>query len=253
MASDFDFFDDNTESEEEFEEQSGEGFLNEKAKRILKTGLFALLAIAVAAATFFIGGSLGRENARAAAEQSVKIRYVEDLGIEVYITGMLLDSVDIWNGSSDLNTMTDTTVNPFYQLLSDLQMMSTISSQVYKNLSDLGPANMDYMSNAGVLNDFASSLDLIEASIGGGVTYNSIHICDGFMADGAVSDKEAKFLASLKADLAEIENALFIENEGVEGGKDYNTDISLAELAEALKPFTKKYTTINLMSIGLGN
>lgn len=256
MTSEFDRFDD-LDDIEEYDDLSDKPLIDESWKRMIKLGLLALLAVALIVAAFFIGSGIGGRNARDKAVEAVKTRYMDELGFELFITCYLLDSVEDWNDSSYLDSLSDTLANPFFQLMTDLEAMKAVSAQTYRTLNSMGAADSKYYqniaANISVINDFASSLDQLGGSIGSGATLNGIRVCYGFLEDSIISDKEAKFLTSLKGDLEEIKNSLFIENPEAEGETSVNPDITLEELAEILKPFTKKYAIINLTSIGLGN
>lgn len=156
---------------------------------------------------------------------------------EINSTTNLLSHVENWGDSVNGS---DHSLNPFSQLLFRLNTMKT--------LSQTATSYIGYTEGLTGLSNIDDSFDIIYQSIGGGVTYNNQLICYDFLKDGMLSEKEVKFLITLKEDLSVIQEGL-VNNET----NEYNFDISLKEFAKMINPFINKYNSSNLTGIGLSN
>lgn len=72
----------------------------------------------------------------------------------------------------------------------------------------------------------------------GGFSRSGHKICDGFLEDGKLSEKEIAFLTSLKGDLERIQKKLHSD-----ANNQVNYKLSIKEINEMLAPFCDKYDT----------
>lgn len=164
-------------------------------------------------------------------------KYLNQFYFQLNNTIYLLSSIDDWEESIH---NTDITVNPYRQLLSDLQKMEALNGQAAW-----------YMTNdedSLFLKSLSESFRLIKNSIGSGVTSNNQLLCADFLEDGNLSKNEVSFLVSLKQELESMKANLYSEET-----KQENPNLTMKELSEAIKSFTYKYTISNIHNIGLRN
>lgn len=197
--------------------------------------IFAVIAAVVLciAAVFKIGYGYGKDN-------DVKLdtrTYVSSLYWEINSTTNLLEYVESWDDSVK---SLDHSENPFSQLLFGIKTM--------KSLSQTAAIYIGYTEDTDRISNMANSLDLIYQCIAGGVSYNGQLLCYDFLKDGVISEKETKFLISLKDDLEAIKRSLYDS----EAGRD-KFDMPVNELSKIINPFINKYSISNLTGIGLGN
>jgi hypothetical protein len=163
--------------------------------------------------------------------------YINHFYFQLDNTIHLLSSVDDWEGSIH---NTDVTVNPYRQLLTNLNAMKALNEQ--------GAWYMTNDESSYFLLGLTESFRLIEASVGGGISLNNQLLCDDFLKDGILSKNEVLFLISLKQDLESMKKNLYSEET-----KQENPNLTMKELSKAVKTFTDKYSIYNLHSIGLKN
>ncbi|HOM03731.1 MAG TPA: hypothetical protein PLH43_13055 [Acetivibrio sp.] len=145
--------------------------------------------------------------------------YIGSFYSELCLTIELLSSVEDWELSIQSTTIRK---NPFRQLLTKLNSMKKLNEYAYWNMRN--------DKNAYVFTDLKESFGLIQTTIGDGWT------CDDFLKDGVLSQNEIRFLISLKQDLERIKNSLYNEETG-----QANSNITMEELRDIVKPFTDKY------------
>ncbi len=89
-----------------------------------------------------------------------------------------------------------------------------------------------------ILYEYPSVFYSISSIMDGGFTRNDQKICDGFLEDGKLSEKEIAFLVSLKKDLEKIQNRMYSD-----GSDRANYKLSVKEINDILSPFYNKYYT----------
>lgn len=219
--------------------ETGEA-LNKMHKPVLGWMLKHIKAFAIAIVLIICGITLFNVGASHARNQKIKQdthTYINNLYWEINSTSNLLSHVESWGNS--INSL-DLSQNPFSQLLFRLNTM--------KSLSQTAISYIGYTEDLTSVSNIANSFDVIYQSIGGGVTYNNQLICYDFLKDGVLSEREIKFLTSLKEDLGAIEERLINDRTN-----DYNLNMPLEEFAEIINPFINKYKPSNLTGIGLAN
>lgn len=163
--------------------------------------------------------------------------YVNLFYFQLDNTIRLLSSVDDWEGNIH---STDVTVNPYRQLLTNLNSMKALNEQ--------GAWHMSNDRDSYFLKSLSESFRLIGDSIGGGVSLNNQLLCVDFLKDDILSKNEVSFLVSLKQDLESMKDNLYSEET-----KQENPNLTMKELSKAVKTFTDKYSISNLHSIGFRN
>lgn len=181
--------------------------------------------------------NIGANHARSQKVKQDTSTYIGSMYWEINSTTNLLRYVENWNDS--INT-SDLSVNPFNQLLFSLDTM--------KNLSQTAMSYIGYTEDNESIKNITDSFDLIFQGIGGGITYNNQLICYDFLKDGILSEKEIRFLITLREELKTIQASLInsLDNEN-------RFDMPLEEFARITNPFVNKYNISNLTGIGLSN
>ena len=196
----------------------------------------AIIIVICSVLLFVTFGAGMKYNSRKKLDQDRK-HYLNHFYFQLDTTIYLLSKVDKWEESTHY---TDITVNPYRQLLSNLQEMEALNKQ--------GAWYMGRDDDSSSLAGLSESFRLIKNSIGGGITVNNQLLCVDFLNDGKLSENEVSFLVSLKQDLESIRSSLYSEER-----KQENPNITFKELSKVIKIFTDKYAVHKLHNIGLRN